>query len=282
MLCCIGDLVEDVVAWLSSGIAHGTDTEVEIFRRRGGSAANVAVAAAEVGAAVRFVGRVGADAIGASLVSDLEAAGVDAVVQRVGRTGTIIVLVDAAGERSMLPDRAAAAELDVVSAADLDGVDWLHIPAYSLVRGPLADVSIEAIRVVKKRGGAVSIDVSSVAIIEEFSVTSFVELLKTLGPNVVLCNRDEADLLNVSAAGGLPETAITVVKDGGSEAIALADSGLIASAPARKLSEVRDTTGAGDAFAAGFITEMMDSNDVEAALVNGHAVAAGVLTRLVP
>lgn len=282
MLCCIGDLVEDVVAWLNSGIAHGTDTDVEILRRRGGSAANVAVAAAEVGASVRFVGRVGADAIGAALVSDLETAGVDAVVQRAGRTGTIIVLVDASGERSMLPDRAAAAELDAVSVADLDGVDWLHIPAYSLVRGPLADVSIEAIRIVNERGGAVSIDVSSVAIIEEFGVTSFIELLATLDPTVVLCNRDEADLLNVSIAGGLPGIAITVVKDGGGDAVALDDSGLIASSPAQKLSEVRDTTGAGDAFAAGFITGMMDGNDVEAALVNGHAVAAGVLTRLAP
>lgn len=282
MLCCIGDLVEDVVAWLNSGIAHGTDTDVEILRRRGGSAANVAVAAAEVGASVRFVGRVGADAIGAALVSDLETAGVDAVVQRAGRTGTIIVLVDASGERSMLPDRAAAAELDAVSVADLDGVDWLHIPAYSLVRGPLADVSIEAIRIVNERGGAVSIDVSSVAIIEEFGVTSFIELLATLDPTVVLCNRDEADLLNVSIAGGLPGIAITVVKDGGGDAAALDDSGLIASSPAQKLSEVRDTTGAGDAFAAGFITGMMDGNDVEAALVNGHAVAAGVLTRLAP
>ena len=282
MLCCIGDLVEDVVAWLNSGIAHGTDTDVEILRRRGGSAANVAVAAAEVGASVRFVGRVGADAIGAALVSDLETAGVDAVVQRAGRTGTIIVLVDASGERSMLPDRAAAAELDAVSVADLDGVDWLHIPAYSLVRGPLADVSIEAIRIVNERGGAVSIDVSSVAIIEEFGVTSFIELLATLDPTVVLCNRDEAALLKVSIAGGLPGIAITVVKDGGGDAVALDDSGLIASSPARKLSEVRDTTGAGDAFAAGFITGMMDGNDVEAALVNGHAVAAGVLTRLAP
>ena len=282
MLCCIGDLVEDVVARLNSGIAHGTDTDVEILRRRGGSAANVAVAAAEVGASVRFVGRVGADAIGAALVSDLETAGVDAVVQRAGRTGTIIVLVDASGERSMLPDRAAAAELDAVSVADLDGVDWLHIPAYSLVRGPLADVSIEAIRIVNERGGAVSIDVSSVAIIEEFGVTSFIELLATLDPTVVLCNRDEADLLNVSIEGGLPGIPITVVKDGGGDAVALDDSRLIASSPALKLPEVRDTTGAGDAFAAGFITEMMDGNDVDAALVNGHAVAAGVLTRLAP
>ena len=282
MLCCLGDLVEDVVAWLSSDIAHGTDTSVEIHRRRGGSAANVAVAAAENGAPVRFIGRVGADAIGTALVSDLEASGVDAVVQRAGRTGTIIVLVDTSAERSMLPDRAAAVELDAVSSADLDGVEWLHVPAYSLVQSPLAEVSTKAIRIVNDRGGKVSVDASSVSIIQAFGVVKFVEMLATLCPTVVLCNRSEADLLGTSDAGGLPGVEITVVKDGARDAIALNGSGIIASAPARKLAEVRDTTGAGDAFAAGFITAMMGGSDVGESLVNGHEVAAGVLTCLVP
>lgn len=282
MLCCIGDLVEDVVAWLSSDIAKGTDTGVEIHRRRGGSAANVAVAAAGTGVPVRFIGRVGDDTIGRVLVSELTDAGVDAVVQRSGRTGTIVVLVDAVGERSMLPDRAAAIELDRVSKTDLDGVDWLHVPAYSLVGGPIAEVSIEAIRIMKERGGTVSVDASSVAIIEEFGVQRFGVLLSSVGPSVVLCNRDEANLLEVSDAKGLPGIGLTVVKDGPRTAVALDSSGIVASASARQLANVRDTTGAGDAFAAGFIIAMMGDPDVEAALANGHAVAASVLTRLSP
>jgi sugar/nucleoside kinase (ribokinase family) len=282
VLCCIGDLVEDVVAWLSSDIAEGTDTDVEIHRRRGGSAANVAVAAAGIGVAVRFIGRVGDDTIGRVLVSELADAGVDAVVQRAGRTGTIVVLVDACGERSMLPDRAAAIELDDVSSADLDGVDWLHVPAYSLVGGPIAEVSMEAIRIVKERGGTVSIDASSVAIIKAFGVHRFSDLLSVLGPDVVLCNKDEANLLEVPEAEGLPGVDLTVVKDGPRSAVALDSSGVVASASARQLSDVRDTTGAGDAFAAGLITAMMAGSDVDAALANGHAVAASVLTRLAP
>jgi sugar/nucleoside kinase (ribokinase family) len=282
VLCCIGDLVEDIVAWLSSDIAHGTDTDAQIHRRRGGSAANVAAAAAEIGTSVRFIGRVGADAIGAALVADLDACGVDTVVQRAGRTGTIVVLVDADGERSMLPDRAAAVELDSVSITDLDEVEWLHVPGYSLVRGTLAEVSAEAIRTVRARGGVVSIDASSVAVIEEFGVTRFIEMLQALDPSFVLCNRDEADLLGVSATGGLKGVEVTIVKDGADDAIALDDSGVIASAPARRLSTVRDTTGAGDAFAAGFITAMMAGSDLEASLGSGHGVAAGVLSRLAP
>ena len=282
MLCCIGDLVEDVVAWLSSDIAEGTDTDVEIHRRRGGSAANVAVAAAGTGVAVRFIGRVGDDAIGRVLVSELTNAGVDAVVQRSGRSGTIVVLVDACGERSMLPDRAAAIELDDVSVGDLDGVDWLHVPAYSLVGGPIAEASTEAIRIVKERGGTVSVDASSVAIIKEFGVYRFGDLLSLLGPGVVLCNRDEANLLEVSDAEGLPGVDLTVVKDGPRTAVALDSSGIVASVSAQELANVRDTTGAGDAFAAGLIAAMMGGSDVEAALANGHAVAASVLERLAP
>jgi sugar/nucleoside kinase (ribokinase family) len=280
VLCCIGDLVEDIVAWLSSDIAEGTDTDVEIHRRRGGSAANVAVAAAGTGLSVRFIGRVGDDAIGRVLVSELTDAGVEPVIQRSGRTGTIVVLVDAAGERSMLPDRAAAIELDDVSSADLDGVDWLHVPAYSLVAGSIAEVSMEAMRIVKERGGTVSVDASSVAIIKAFGVHRFGDLLSLLGPNVVLCNRDEANLLEISEAEGLPGVDITVVKDGPRTAVALDRSGIVASASAWQLSDVRDTTGAGDAFAAGFIAATMNGSDLEPALANGHAVAAGVLTRL--
>ena len=282
MLCCIGDLVEDVVAWLSSDIAKGTDTGVEIHRRRGGSAANVAVAAAGTGVAVRFIGRVGDDAIGRVLVSELADAGVDAVVQRSGRTGTIVVLVDPAGERSMLPDRAAAIELDHVSGADLDGVEWLHVPAYSLVGGPIAEASMEAIRIMKERGGTVSVDASSVAIIKEFGVQRFGDLLSLLGPSVVLCNRDEASLLGVSDAEGLAGIDLTVVKNGPRTAVALDSSGIVGSASARQLANVRDTTGAGDAFAAGFIVAMMGGSDIDAALKKGHAVAASVLTLLAP
>jgi sugar/nucleoside kinase (ribokinase family) len=141
-------------------------------------------------------------------------------------------------------------------------------------------VSVEAIHIVKERGGTVSVDASSVAIIEDFGVARFAELLETLGPTVLLCNRDEADLLGVSIAGGLRGVEVTVIKDGGNRAVAVDDSGIVASAPAQGVSFVRDTTGAGDAFAAGFITEMMVVHNAEAALVNGHRVAAGVLTRL--
>ncbi len=278
MLCCIGDLVEDIVVWLSDDIAVGTDTAASIHRRQGGSAANVAVSAALGGAAVRFIGRVGSDAIGRALIEQIRFVGVDGRVQTKGRTGTIVVLVDDSGERTMLPDRAAATELTDVPPSDLDGVTWLHVPAYSLTIEPLATASRSAIRAVKHSGGSISIDASSVAIIEEHDTDEFASMISALQPDVMFCNADEAAVLGIEDTKGLPGVEVVVIKAGGEPARAYRNGALDTSVPALDVTTVRDTTGAGDAFAAGFIVEQMDSGDLRGAMVQGHRFAAQVLT----
>ncbi len=282
MLCCIGDLAQDVVVWLSSTIATATDTNVTIHRRRGGSAANVAVAAASTGTPVRFIGRVGSDDTGRALVGELRDAGVDTVVQYEGRTATIVVLVDKGGERSMLPDRAAAVDLDSLGTKDLIGVTWLHVPAYSLTAGTLEVTTRRAIERVHATGGAVSIDVSSVALINEYGPDAFRDMLSALMPDVVLCNHDEAIALDVDGLGGISGTGLTVVKAGPDPAIAMDEGGPLVTVPAVPLDHVRDTTGAGDAFAAGFITARMEEADIESALTAGHRLAAQVLSQRAP
>lgn len=277
MLCCIGDLVEDVVVRLPSVIATGTDTDVSIVRRRGGSAANVAASAAATGAPVRFIGRVGSDAIGAVLVDELSASGVDVRVQSEGRTATIVVLVDSDGERSMLPDRAAATELDAVSEDALNGVTWLHVPAYSLVVEPLASTTTSAIRRVQHNRGTVSIDVSSVAIIDEFGIERFSEMITDLGPDIAFCNRDESLKLGVESRKGLAGVELTIVKSGAEETVAYCGGKVVATVQPPPLADVRDTTGAGDAFAAGFIVAYMNSDDVVAAIEAAHKSAAQLL-----
>ena len=133
-LAVVGDLVEDVVVWPEGPVQPGSDTPAQVFRSRGGSAANGAAAAAPYVPA-RFLGCVGADASGDRLVAELRAAGVDVRAQRRGRTGTVVVVVDAFGERTFFPDRVAAADLDVLGPGALDGVSLLHVPAYGLLGG---------------------------------------------------------------------------------------------------------------------------------------------------
>lgn len=282
MLGVIGDLVEDVIVWLSEPLRHGTDTQVEIFRTRGGSAANVASFAARL-RATRFIGCVGNDRLGNSLVQDLEAEGVEVRVQRRQITGSVVILIDQTGERSMLPNRAAATLLDDVPDEWLDGLQLLHVPAYSFSGEPVGRTTIDVIRRAKRRGILVSIDASSTGMLAQYGVERFLDLLTELRPDLLIGNTSETAFLGLAVDGQpgpqadrLPGT--IVVTKAGADPTTVHRPGeaplVVAVPPVR---EVRDLTGAGDAFAAGFLTAFLETRNLHDACVAGHAAAARVL-----
>ncbi|HEU4756020.1 MAG TPA: PfkB family carbohydrate kinase, partial [Agromyces sp.] len=156
----VGDLLEDIVVWATEPIRPATDSAAQVFRSRGGSAANVAAHAAAL-APTRFIGRVGDDGAGRALESALAATGVDVRVQRSGRTGAVVLIVAPDGERTMFPDRAAAAELDRVDPDWLDGVAWLHVPSYGFEHEPMRGEVRRLLSLARDRGAHVSIDASS-------------------------------------------------------------------------------------------------------------------------
>jgi sugar/nucleoside kinase (ribokinase family) len=122
VLCVVGDLVEDVVVWSARAVVTGTDNPCVVRRTRGGSAANVAALAAPH-VRTRFVGCVGEDAAGDALERALAATGVEVCLQRRDRTGSVVVIVDPTGERTMFPDRAAAAQMSTDAVRWVDDVD---------------------------------------------------------------------------------------------------------------------------------------------------------------
>jgi sugar/nucleoside kinase (ribokinase family) len=279
VLCCVGDLAEDVVVWLPGPLRFGTDTPgVRVERRRGGSAANVAVFAAGAGTPSRFVGRVGTDPLGDRLVAELTAAGVEARLERAGRTGSIVVLVTPDGERSMLPDRGGATDLGRIDPAALHGCSWVHLPAYSLLVDPIGTACERLVAEAHRRGVRVSVDASSVALLLQVGAAAARARMEALAPHVVFANRDEAEVLGLLARP-FPAPALTMVKAGAEPVVVLAEgtAPLVVAVPSAP--HVRDTTGAGDAFAAGVLGALAHDRSAGAAVLAGCALAARVLAQ---
>ncbi|MFG1817671.1 carbohydrate kinase family protein [Kribbella sp. NPDC049174] len=273
-LVCIGDLVEDVVVWSDGVPRAGTDNPARIRRTRGGSASNVAAFASSLGTPVRFIGRVGDDPIGDALVRELAMAGVDARVQRQGRTGTIVLIVDGTGERTMYPDRAAAAQLADVADSWISGAAAVHLSAYSLEGS--RPVLHQASGIARAEGAILTIDASSVALIDTVGPATFRDLISTLQPTYLFANSAEADRGSLRELAG-PCTTV-VVKNGvdPTEVHFAGDRSATVRVP--PVDEVRDTTGAGDAFAAGFLSAVLDNAEVVEAVEAGHDLARKVLT----
>ena len=281
MLCTIGDLIEDVVVWLNgeqrNQLNIGSDTDSVIVRTRGGSAANVAMFGALTGTPSRFIGQVGNDKLGEQLCASLRESGVDVCTVANGRTGSIVVLVQLNGERTFLTDRGVASELSVFDATHLLGVSIVHVPTYSLAHDPLATTAIQYIRAARAAGALISIDASSTAVLRDYGVERYAALIASIAPDVFMCNIDEAELLTIDAARPMPGAQLTVIKRGALPVIAITAAGAVTEVAPPSVANIVDTTGAGDAFAAGFLPLYSSSRNIADAITRGHSIAARVL-----
>jgi ribokinase len=244
----LGDLMVDVVARIADPLAHGSDTPAQISVQGGGSAANTAAWAASIGTDVALVCRVGDDDRGHATVPGVD---LHAAVDPSKPTGTCIVLVEPGGERTMLPDPGA----NDGPLPEIPLGDHLHVVGYALLRdGPRAS-ALAAIERARAAGMTVSVDPSSWALLRPGAIPP-VDLL--------LANEQEAEHL----PGEM------VVKLGA----AGARWGDI-HVPAEPV-EVVDTTGAGDAFAAGFLTAHLGGASRREALQAGCRLAARAVAQV--
>ena len=244
LICALGDLTLDVVVRLAGPVAPGGDVDAKISVGPGGQAANVAAWAASLGAYARFLGRTGADDAGALARAKLAALGVEITGPVGDRNGTICSLVSPSGERSMASDRGAARAL---RSEDIDpawlACDHFHVSGYALMVEPIRGAALQAVELARGRGARISVDLSSWSAIRDRGAPAFHDLVASLAPDVVFANEDEEKVF-----GGPLEGAVWILKRGaqgcsfdGEERNAL------------PVDAVVDTTGAGDALAAGWI-----------------------------
>ena len=252
----------DVVLAPSEAIALGTDVVGGVSIVQGGSAATTARWLARLGVRSNLIAAIGRDPAGRALVKALEADGVTMRVVRVAgaRTGRIGVVVTAGGgERSFVTDRGAALRLD---AADLkpawfDGTDLLHLTVYSLLGSPLAESGLRAVELARAAGAQVSLDLASIGPLLAGGRRAARDLIAGIAPDILFATATEAEALVAgrSVLGLLEYASVAVVKRGpmGATVLARAEAEPVRFEVATARLAATDTTGAGDAFDAGFL-----------------------------
>jgi sugar/nucleoside kinase (ribokinase family) len=286
----VGDIITDIIAVHSGSLAADSDTPGRITIAGGGSGANTAAWLTHAGARVDLLGVVGTDLAAEERIAELARAGVGCscvVWSRTSPTGTIVVLTDGT-HRTFVTDRGANHELrpsDVDEAlAVLPGLTHVHLSGYTLLDESSRAAGLHALAAAAGRGLTTSVDAASVEPLRRVGPQRFLEWVR--GAGLLLANLDEARMLTstvdapgkgvaVALARSVPEAVVKLGPDGavwarGDEVHA------VPAVPA----EVVDTTGAGDAFAAGLLAARLAGVDVDDALdaaVRLGAVAVGLV-----
>jgi ribokinase len=244
LICVLGDAHLDVVISIRGPVAADTDTPARTRLVAGGQAANVAAWVVALGGQSRLIAAQATDIAAELVAAELAGRGIDLVGPVIdGHTGVVVSLSDAGGQRSMLTDRGVGPRL-TAAAIDptwLDGCSWLHLPGYSLTSEPIRGAALAAADAARDSPARLSVDLSSTAAIAGCGVAEFKDLLIDLRPDVVIGNKAETDLV-----GDLP--GIAVISKLGADGVLVGGRHY----PADPAVPV-DSTGAGDAFAAGYL-----------------------------
>ena len=262
----LGDLIVDVAASAAGPLAHGSDRSGRVVFRQGGSAANTARWVAASGGQAVFIGAIGRDDWGRRLRTSLVDAGVlTHLVTKRAWTARIVALVEPGGERTFVTDRGTA---DLLVPSDLRprwfaGAAALHLPAYSLYHEPLASAARRAVELGRGAGAVVSVDLASRQPILDLGAAEAWARVAAVEPDILFANEMEAEAIleGHSATTLLGLAPVVVVKRGRAGCRVLARSGpneapVEIEVPTRSLAAT-DTTGAGDAFAAGFLVRLL-------------------------
>lgn len=283
-----GNVVADFVV---PGIEHlpkfGTLQRVSrpIAPAVGGNGAITAVWLASLGLKCELAGRVGDDLIGRWLRTGLRRAGVGVAGLRTGKNGTAttVVLSTAGGERAFLHHPGAGDGLrpEDIGDALLRRSSWLHLASYFLMPGLLGDGAAALMARARACGITTSVDLawdpSGKWLLGSKTLLGSVDNL--------FCNYDEAR--GVTGAGTVEECAEALASQGpGLVAVKLGEKGSFVLSGGRRFYapgfavDAVETTGAGDAYCAGFIVGLLHRWDTARCALFANAVGALSTTRV--
>lgn len=280
----VGDVMMDVTTMIDTDIAYASDTPAQVTLQPGGVAANTAAWMAYSGRPVTIVGCVGDDPFGRDIARALSGLGVDVQLQTTTArgTGTCVVVVDRRRERTMFPDSGANTQLQVDAACAAVTADChVHVSGYTLLNPATRTVALAVLAAARTLGATRSLDAASAAPLRA-QRDLVLDLLPSL--DLLLANADEAAVLTgiedphdgVVALAELVGT--VVVKTGARGVVAHDGSGFVVQ-PA-PVTDVVDTTGAGDAFTAGFLPAWLAGDSLAESLAAGQRLASVAVGRV--
>ncbi|MGN6159006.1 MAG: carbohydrate kinase family protein [Devosia sp.] len=282
----VGDVITDIIVMPDGPMVRGSDRRATIRSRPGGSGANQAVWFGALGTKVKFVSRVAAADLD-NYSEYFRRRNVEPILigDAGAPSGVLIAIVDADGERSFLTDRGANLNLcpEDLPLSLLDGIDLLVVSGYSFFTpGPRAAV-MALLKAARERGIRTAIDPASVGFLREVGAEPFLKW--TAGTGTIFANLDEALELTGSVDLNLQMQTLgrfyprVVIKRGVGGAAIGGRNGVqhTMAAPQR---DVVDTTGAGDAFAAAFLTAELNGSPIEACLKAGVDTGSEAVTRI--
>lgn len=269
----------DVVVLTRSKVNYGSDTPSQISTHGGGAAANTATWLAYGRNQVFFVARTGDDPAANAVIAELDYWNIEHKELRNPKvkTGVVVVVVDETGQRTMFPDSGANSGLAVDDLPELENFDAAFLSGYSLFNKASTAGIEEMIARIKVAGIPLLFDPASVGTITEFGKEKALSYLSQM--DVLLLNEEEAlyltDCDDVKVAIHALQKLYTtvVIKTGSAGAIGSHKQSAPVIAHTNAITPT-DTTGAGDAFAAGFIPTWIQKNDLQLAMNDGNAMAA--------
>ena len=247
-----------------------------------GSAANTIITIAMLGAKTAFAGKIGDDEYGLLYEKEIADAGVETKMKRCSTlTGHVIVLITADADRTFAVNLGASAEMKKheINEADIKSSKILHVEGYHLEQ--LKDVCMHAIQLAKKNGIKISLDVSDPGIVERNKEL----LMRTIKADVdiLFANEAEARVLTQKepedALNELSQWCETVIIKLGDKGSLISHNGEILMINAVKTKAV-DTTGAGDAYAAGILYGLINNMPMQDAGKLASALGAKVVSQI--